>query len=78
MSSMPSSLDVYLEFSGPKVIVFDDMIMQCASSELFVQTHSEATPPTCHINSSKHILTGKHNEKCAPQYRVRGIISQST
>ena len=41
--------------------------------------HSEATPPKykCHINSSKLILPGKGNEKRAPQYRVRGIISQS-
>ena len=31
---MLSLLDVYLEFSGHKAIVFDDMMMQCASSEL--------------------------------------------
>ena len=37
VSGMLSSLDAYLELSGPKAIVCDDMIMQCASSELIAQ-----------------------------------------
>ena len=38
---MPSSLDAYLQLSGPKVMVFDDMIMQCASSELIAQAFTQ-------------------------------------
>ena len=82
MSGMSSSLDVYLELNGPKAMLFDDMMMQCANSDLSAQAcfHSETTPPksNCHINSSKLILPGKGNEKSTSQYRVRGVISQST
>ena len=38
---MPSPLDAYLEFSGHKEIVFDDMMTQCASSELFTQAFTQ-------------------------------------
>ena len=38
VSGMPTSLDAYLELSRPKAIVFDDIMMQCASSELIAQT----------------------------------------
>ena len=38
VSGMLSSLDAYLELNGPKAMVFDDMMMQCANSELI--THS--------------------------------------
>ena len=74
MSGMPSSRDAYLELNGPKDMVFNDMMMQCASF------HSEATPPKskCHTNSSKPILPGKGNAKRTPQYKVCGVISQST
>ena len=78
VSGMPSSLDAYLELNGPKAMVFDDMMMQCANSELIAQAfHSEGTPPKskCHTNTSKLILPGKGNEKRTPQYRVRGVIS---
>ena len=76
MSGMPSSLDAYLELNGPKAMVFDDVMMQRADCTSF---HSEATPPKskCHTNSSKLKLPGKGNEKRTPQYRVRGVISQS-
>ena len=37
VSGMPSSLDAYLELNGPKAMVFDDMMMQCANSELIAQ-----------------------------------------
>ena len=37
VSGMPSSLDAYLELSGPKAMVFDDMMMQSANSELIAQ-----------------------------------------
>ena len=33
-SGMPSLLDAYLELNGPKVMVFHNMMMQCAISEL--------------------------------------------
>ena len=41
MSGMPSSLDSYLELSGPKAMVFDDMMMQYASSELIAQAFTQ-------------------------------------
>ena len=41
MSGMQSSLDAYLELSGPKAMVFDDMMMQCASSELIAQAFTQ-------------------------------------
>ena len=41
MSGMPSSLDAYLELSGPKAMVFDDMMMQCTSSELIAQAFTQ-------------------------------------
>ena len=51
-----------------------------AQSHDCTRFHSETTPPKskCHINSSKLILPGKGNEKRTSQYRVRGVISQST
>ena len=66
VSGMPSSLDAYLELNGPKAMVFDDMMMQCANSELIAQAFTQKTTPPkskCHINSSKLILPGKGNEK---------------
>ena len=41
MSGMPSSLDAYLELNGPKAMVFDDMMMQCANSELIAQAFTQ-------------------------------------
>ena len=41
MSGMPSSLDAYLELCGPKAMVFDNMMMQCASSELIAQAFTQ-------------------------------------
>ena len=41
MSVMPSSLDAYLELSGPEAMVFDDMMMQCARSELIAQAFTQ-------------------------------------
>ena len=38
---MPSSLDAYLELSGHKAMVFDDMMMQCASRELIAQAFTQ-------------------------------------
>ena len=38
---MPSSLDAYLELNGPKAMVFDDMMMQCANSELIAQAFTQ-------------------------------------
>ena len=76
VSDMPSSLDAYLELSGPKDMVFDDMMILCASSELIAQafTQKRHHQSLSVINSSKLILPVKNN----PQYRVRGVISQST
>ena len=74
MSGMSSSLEAYLELSGPKAMVVDDydnaVRQQRADCTSF---HSENQK--CHINSSKLILPGKGNEKRPPQYRVCGIIS---
>ena len=41
MSGMPSSLDAYLELNRPKAMVFDDMMMQCANSELIAQAFTQ-------------------------------------
>ena len=41
VSGMPSSLDAYLELSGPNAIDFDDMMMQCTSSELIAQAFTQ-------------------------------------
>ena len=41
VSGMPSSLDAYLELNGPKAMVFDDMMMQCANSELIAQAFTQ-------------------------------------
>ena len=41
VSGMPSSLDAYLEINGPKAMVFDDMMMQCANSELIAQAFTQ-------------------------------------
>ena len=41
VSGMPSSLDAYIELNGLKSIVFDDMIMQCANSELIAQAFTQ-------------------------------------
>ena len=38
---MPSSLDAYLKLSGPVAMVFDDIMMQCASSELIAQAFTK-------------------------------------
>ena len=38
---MPSSLDAYLELSGPKAMVFDDMMKQYASNELIAQAFTQ-------------------------------------
>ena len=82
VSGMSSSLDAYLEFNGPKAMVFDHMMDDAVRQQRAgcTNVHSETTPPKskCHTNSSKHILPGKGNEKRTPQYRVRGVISQST
>ena len=66
---------------GQKPWCFDDIMMQCASSELIAHAFTQMRQPPkskCHIISSNLILPGKGNEKRAPQYRGRGIISQST
>ena len=79
-SGMPSSLVAYPEFSGPKAMVCDDMMSAVRQQRAnCTGLHSDATPPKskCHTNSSKLILLGKGNEKQTPQYRVRGVISQS-
>ena len=36
-----TTLDAYLELSGPKAMVFDDMMMQCARRELIAQAFSQ-------------------------------------
>ena len=41
MSGMPSSLEAYLELNWPKALVFDDMMMQCANSELIAQAFTQ-------------------------------------
>ena len=41
VSGMPSSLDAYLELNGPKAMGFDDMMMQCANSELIAQAFTQ-------------------------------------
>ena len=41
MSGMPSSLGAYLKLSGPKAIVFDDMMMQCTRRELITQAFTQ-------------------------------------
>ena len=57
VSGMPSSLDAYLELSGPKAMLFDDMIMRADCTNF----HSEATPPKpkCHINLQNVYSQGK-------------------
>ena len=54
-------------------MVFDDMMMQYANSELIAQVFTQKRHH--HTNSSKLILPGKGNEKRTPQDRVRGVIS---
>ena len=42
VSGMPSSLDSYLESTaGPKLVVFDDMMTQCANSEMIAQAFTQ-------------------------------------
>ena len=41
VSGMPSLLDAYLELNGPKAMVFDDMMMQCANSKLIAQAFTQ-------------------------------------
>ena len=41
MSGMLSSLEAYLEFSGPKAKVFDDMMLQCDKGELITQAFTQ-------------------------------------
>ena len=41
MSGMPSSLEASIKLSGPIAMVFDDMMMQCASSELIAQAFTQ-------------------------------------
>ena len=42
VSGMPTSLDAYLESTGgPKLVVFDDMMTQCANSEVIAQAFTQ-------------------------------------
>lgn len=41
VSGMPDSLDVYLEAEGPKMMVFDDMMTQCAQSEIIAKAFTQ-------------------------------------
>ena len=41
MSGMSSSLEAYLDFSGTKSMLYDDMMMQCANSELDAQVFTQ-------------------------------------
>ena len=42
VSGMPTSLDAYLESTdGPKLVVFDDMMTQCANSEMIAQAFTQ-------------------------------------
>ena len=42
VSDMPTSLDAYLESTGgPKLVVFDDMMTQCANSEMIAQAFTQ-------------------------------------
>lgn len=41
VKGMPESLDEYLQVDGPKLMVFDDMMMKCADSELICDTFTK-------------------------------------
>lgn len=41
IAGMPDNLDEYLEITGPKMMVFDDMMTQCAQSELIAKAFTQ-------------------------------------
>ena len=76
VSGMPSSLDSYLESTaGPKLVVFDDMMTQCANSEMIAQAFTQKRQRR--VDSAKLVLPGQGHAQRPPQHGVRGAVSQS-
>ena len=73
LSGMPSSLDAYIELSGPIALVFDDMMMQCAFSELIAQAFTQKRH---HQNISVKLILKTYTAR--ERYRETCTSTQST